>query len=71
MRKQRRQAELQDNRDRMRMGITAPDPPKGILLILINHSVILMLHSSSGQLDEGFDLRCRPRSHTRGGSCAP
>lgn len=28
MRKQRRQAELQDKRDRIRMGLTPPDPPK-------------------------------------------
>ena len=31
MRKQRRQAELQDKRDRIRMGLIPPDPPKGIL----------------------------------------
>lgn len=30
MRKQRRQAELQDKRDRIRMGLIPPDPPKGI-----------------------------------------
>ena len=29
MRKQRRQAELQDKRDRIRMGLIPPDPPKG------------------------------------------
>ena len=28
MRKQRRQAELQDKRDRVRMGLIPPDPPK-------------------------------------------
>lgn len=28
MRKQRRQAELQDKRDRVRMGLVPPDPPK-------------------------------------------
>lgn len=31
MRKQRRQAELQDKRDRIRMGLTPPDPPKSTL----------------------------------------
>ena len=31
MRKQRRQAELQDKRDRIRMGLIPPDPPKGTL----------------------------------------
>lgn len=31
MRKQRRQAELQDKRDRIRMGLIPPDPPKGII----------------------------------------
>lgn len=30
MRKQRRQAELQDKRDRIRMGLIPPDPPKGL-----------------------------------------
>ena len=29
MRKQRRQAELQDKRDRIRMGLIPPDAPKG------------------------------------------
>ncbi len=29
LRKQRRQAELQDKRDRIRMGILPPDAPKG------------------------------------------
>lgn len=29
MRKQRRQAERQDKRDRIRMGLIPPDPPKG------------------------------------------
>ena len=32
MRKQRRQAELQDKRDRIRMGLIPPDPPKGMFL---------------------------------------
>ena len=30
MRKQRRQAELQDKRDRIRMGLIPPDAPKGM-----------------------------------------
>ena len=30
MRKQRRQAELQDKRDRIRLGLIPPDPPKGL-----------------------------------------
>lgn len=33
MRKQRRQAELQDKRDRIRMGLVPPDPPKGLFSI--------------------------------------
>lgn len=40
MRKQRRQAELQDKRDRIRMGLIPPDPPKGI----VNHSCLTILH---------------------------
>lgn len=32
MRKQRRQAELQDKRDRIRMGLIHPDPPKGFAI---------------------------------------
>ena len=36
MRKQRRQAELQDKRDRIRMGLIPPDPPKGLLLIRVS-----------------------------------
>ena len=30
MRKQRRQAELQDKRDKIKMGLVPPDPPKGM-----------------------------------------
>jgi U4/U6 small nuclear ribonucleoprotein PRP3 len=33
MRKQRRQAELQDKRDRIRMGLIPPDPPKGLSIV--------------------------------------
>ena len=36
MRKQRRQAELQDKRDRIRMGLIPPDPPKGLLSICLS-----------------------------------
>ncbi len=36
MRKQRRQAELQDKRDRIRMGLIPPDPPKGLLYPLMS-----------------------------------
>lgn len=68
MRKQRRQAELQDKRDRIRMGILPPDPPKGIW-DNVTDSVILMVYSSPRQLDEGFDLRCGPRSYASRGSC--
>ena len=35
MRKQRRQAELQDKRDRIRMGLIPPDPPKGLGFICL------------------------------------
>lgn len=63
MRKQRRQAELQDKRDRIRMGLIPPDPPKGILHNLDLQSVILTPYSSPRQPDEGFDLRCGPRSY--------
>jgi hypothetical protein len=38
MRKQRRQAELQDKRDRIRMGLIPPDPPKGLLFFCVGHS---------------------------------
>jgi U4/U6 small nuclear ribonucleoprotein PRP3 len=38
MRKQRRQAELQDKRDRVRMGLIPPDPPKGLSLSILWHS---------------------------------
>lgn len=64
MRKQRRQAELQDKRDRIRMGLIPPDPPKGIWHNVTRQNVILILCSPSCQLDEGFDLRCGPRSYT-------
>lgn len=33
MRKQRRQAELSDKRDRIKMGLLPPDPPKGMYSI--------------------------------------
>ncbi len=36
MRKQRRQAELQDKRDRIRMGLIPPDPPKGLVSICVS-----------------------------------
>ena len=35
MRKQIRQAELQDKRDRIRMGLIPPDPPKGLVSICV------------------------------------
>lgn len=38
MRKQRRQAERQDKRDRVRMGLIPPDPPKGMY-----HPLVLKL----------------------------
>jgi len=34
LRKQKRKEKLQDKRDRIRMGLTAPDPPKGTSLHL-------------------------------------
>lgn len=71
MRKQRRQAELQDKRDRIRMGLIPPDPPKGTWHNSGQHGVILTFLSSSLQLDESFDLRCGSRSHTSRGSCPP
>jgi U4/U6 small nuclear ribonucleoprotein PRP3 len=36
MRKQRRQAELQDKRDRIRMGLIPPDAPKGLLCSFVS-----------------------------------
>jgi U4/U6 small nuclear ribonucleoprotein PRP3 len=36
MRKQRRQAELQDKRDRIRMGLIPPDPPKGMFCLFVS-----------------------------------
>lgn len=44
MRKQRRQAELQDKRDRIRMGLIPPDPPKGLVPIYVFR---LFTHDSS------------------------
>jgi hypothetical protein len=44
MRKQRRQAELQDKRDRIRMGLIPPDPPKGLAPICVGR---LFTHDSS------------------------
>lgn len=32
LRKGRRQAALQDHRDRVRMGLVPPDPPKGVII---------------------------------------
>lgn len=63
MRKQRRQAELQDKRDRIRMGLIPPDPPKGVVSTFV--LVVLLLttpRSAIGQPDEGSHFRCRPRS---------
>ena len=65
MRKQRRQAELQDKRDRIRMGLIPPDPPKGLVSIVL---VVLLLTaplSAAGQPDEGSYFRCCPRSDPR------
>jgi hypothetical protein len=39
MRKQRRQAELQDKRDRIRMGLIPPDPPKGNANLILISSI--------------------------------
>jgi hypothetical protein len=35
MRKQRRAAELQDKRDRIRMGLMPPDQPKGSMDLIV------------------------------------
>jgi pre-mRNA processing factor 3 (PRP3) len=43
MRKQRRQAELQDKRDRIRMGLIPPDAPKGMDSFLFFFSGVLIL----------------------------
>jgi hypothetical protein len=40
MRRQRRAAELQDKRDRQKMGLLPPDPPKSMSL-LGSHSLLL------------------------------
>jgi U4/U6 small nuclear ribonucleoprotein PRP3 len=61
MRKQRRQAELQDKRDRQKMGLIPADPPKGTSQLLVRASLILL--SETRQHDEGPYFRCRPRSY--------
>jgi U4/U6 small nuclear ribonucleoprotein PRP3 len=47
MRKQRRAAELQDHRDRVRMGLIPPDPPKGLPILLVILTSMSDLASSS------------------------
>jgi hypothetical protein len=57
MRKQRRQAELQDKRDRIRMGLIPPDPPKGVLSICYSGPFRLpFCRSTTGEPDEGSYL---------------
>ena len=61
MRKLRRKQELQDKRDRIRMGLLPPDPPKGKILSSegCTFQANLYLFSSLGEFDEGLDLgRC-------------
>jgi phosphatidylethanolamine-binding protein (PEBP) family uncharacterized protein len=48
MRKQRRQAELQDKRDRIRMGLIPPDPPKGTRHVRPHHYTANICCSSPG-----------------------
>jgi len=63
MRKQRRQAELQDKRDRIRMGLIPPDPPKGVSLFASGFLSLTTRRSTTGQPDEGSYFRCSPRSY--------
>ena len=71
MRKQRRQAELQDKRDRIRMGLIPPDAPKGSSLVHSLTDVVNLCQlfcSSLGQLDEGPDVGRGTRPHPCRGS---
>lgn len=64
MRRQRRQAELEDKRDRQKMGLLPPDPPKGESIRRIGKSrcspFAANIRSPLGQLDEGPHVRCGP-----------
>lgn len=60
-----RQAELQDKRDRIRMGLIPPDAPKGASgqLLFSRKDRTDGFDSSIGELDEGLDFRRSPRSY--------
>lgn len=78
MRKQRRQAELQDKRDRIRMGLIPPDAPKGTFVVVVVWGFVLghcaddvgwFVDSPLGELDEGLDVGRGAGSDARGGAC--
>lgn len=50
MRRQRRAAELQDKRDRQKLGLLPPDPPKGKSSHLPNPPITLPIHTSHTNL---------------------
>ena len=64
MRKQRRQAELQDKRDRIRMGLIPPDPPKGTFCPVCVYPSLTGSPSATLQPDESSHLRRRARPHS-------
>lgn len=70
MRKLRRKQELQDKRDRIRMGLLPPDAPKGNLFFsLISYATNLTLPSSFGESNEGSHFGCHSRPHESGSAC--
>jgi len=70
MRKLRRKQELQDKRDRIRMGLLPPDAPKGDLSFsLISYTTNPTLPSSFGESNEGSHFGCHSRSDESGGAC--
>ena len=46
MRKLRKKQELQDKRDRIRMGLLPPDPPKGTHIFMTYFPILPQLKSS-------------------------
>jgi U4/U6 small nuclear ribonucleoprotein PRP3 len=72
MRKQRRQAELQDKRDRVRMGLIPPDAPKGVRLAPANdiHHTQDHTHSATGESHESAHVGRNPRPDQGRSACA-
>lgn len=69
MRKLKRASELQDKRDRIRMGLLPPDPPKGICLWYPENDFTDQDHLSRSQKsDEGPHIGRHSRPDSRRGS---